>query len=110
MTNSPNTSISNQGVITQDGKAVGQVGLFDVADPEKLTKQGGGMLDYSQAGPLTPGAGEIRSEFIERSNVDPTTELTDLMETERQLEASANMIKDQDQTMQMLVEQVGKIS
>jgi flagellar basal-body rod protein FlgF len=110
LSNSPNTTINNEGVITQDGKAVARVGVFDVADPSKLVKQGGGMLDYSDAGPLSAGAGEIRSEFIERSNVDPTTELTSLMETQRQLEASANMIRYQDQTMQELVDQVGKIS
>jgi flagellar basal body rod protein FlgG len=110
LSNSPNTLINNEGVITQDGKAVGRIGLFDVSDPSRLAKKGGGLLDYSQAGTLNPGTGTIRSEFVERSNVDPTTELTDLMQTQQQLEDSANMIRYQDQTMQELVDQVGKIS
>jgi flagellar basal-body rod protein FlgF len=108
--NSPNTMVNEQGVISQDGKTVAQIGMFDVSDASKLVKKGAGLLDASDAGGLVAGTGEVRSGFIERSNVDPTTELTSLMETQRQLEASANMIRYQDQTMQELVEQVGKIS
>jgi flagellar basal body rod protein FlgG len=52
----------------------------------------------------------LRSEFIERANVDPAIELSDLMETQRQLEANANMIRYQDQTLGRLVNEVGKIS
>ena len=39
----------------------------------------------------------------------PATELATLMETQRQLEANANMIRYQDQTLQKLVNEVGKI-
>lgn len=50
----------------------------------------------------------MQAEFLERSNVDPTTELTDLMKTQRLLEANAQMIRYQDQTLGKLIE-VGKI-
>jgi flagellar basal-body rod protein FlgF len=108
--NSPNIAVNDQGIVSQDSKQIAQIGIFDVADPSKLVKQGGGLLDASDAGGLVAGTGQIRSDFVERSNVDPTTELTSLMEAQRQLEASANMIRYQDQTMQELVDQVGKIS
>ena len=45
----------------------------------------------------------------ERANVDPATELAALMDTQRQLEANANMIRYQDQTLSKLVNEVGKI-
>ena len=48
--------------------------------------------------------------FRSARNVDPTTELAELMETQRNLEANANMIKYQDSTLQRLVNDVGKIS
>jgi flagellar basal-body rod protein FlgG len=51
----------------------------------------------------------LRNGFVERSNVDPATELTTLMETQRQLEANANMIRYQDQTLGRCVNDVGKI-
>jgi len=58
---------------------------------------------------VKPTAATLRSEFVERANVDPATELTALMDTQRQLEANANMIRYQDQTLQRLVNDVGKV-
>jgi flagellar basal-body rod protein FlgG len=46
---------------------------------------------------------------VERANVDPSTELVQLMETQRMLEANANMIRYQDQTLSRLVNDVGRI-
>lgn len=104
------TTIASDGVVTQNGKAVARIGLFSVADRAKLTKQGGNMLGYENAGELQQSNATIHSEFVERANVDPTTELAALMDTQRQLEANANMIRYQDQTLQRLVNDVGKIS
>jgi flagellar basal body rod protein FlgG len=55
-------------------------------------------------------SGHFRTNFIEQSNVDPTTEMADLMDSQRQLEANANMIRTQESTLQLLVNNVGKIS
>ena len=59
---------------------------------------------------IKPIEATVRGEFIERSNVDPTTEMAELMDAQRQLEANANMIRYQDQTLQLLCNDVGKIS
>jgi flagellar basal-body rod protein FlgG len=68
------------------------------------------VLDFPDlAKSVKPADAQVRSGTIERSNVDPTTELTQLMETQRALEANANMIRYQDQAMQRLVNDVGKI-
>jgi flagellar basal-body rod protein FlgF len=104
------TTISPNGEITQGGKAAGVVGLFDVSSPTKLVPKGGNMIDYSQAGDLQPATGTMRSQFTERANVDPATELTQLMDAQRQLEANANMIKYQDETLGKAVTDVGKLS
>ncbi len=104
-------AIGADGTITQNGAAVGRIGLFDVADPAQLRKHGGSLLtsenlDFKQ---LSAGTGRMRSSFYERSNVEPSTELTTLMDAQRQLEANANMIRYQDQTLGRLVNDVGKI-
>ena len=103
--------IGKDGQITHDGKAVARLGLFDVPDQSKLVKTGGTLFDYPNLPKnLKPSEAELRSEVVERSNVDPTTELTQLMECQRQLEANANMIRYQDQSLSRLVNEVGKIS
>jgi flagellar basal body rod protein FlgG len=107
-------SLGAFGEITQNGQAAGQIGMFDVADPSKLAKRGGNLLantDDTAAGKqLLRAKATLRSEFLERSNVDPAIELTQLMDAQRQLEANANMIRYQDATLGRLVNDVGKIS
>ena len=105
------TLIAKDGQITQAGQPVGRLGVFDVADPSRLTKHGGTLLNHPDAANLAPNRNaQVRSEFVERANVDPTTELASLMEAQRELEANANMIRYQDQTLGRLVNEVGKIS
>ena len=103
------TFVGKDGVITQDQTAAGRIGLFDVADRAQLTKQGGTLFANAANQPLLPGSGVLRSEALERANVDPAAELAELMDTQRQLEANANMIRYQDQTLARLVNEVGKI-
>jgi flagellar basal-body rod protein FlgG len=52
----------------------------------------------------------IRSGHLERANVDPATELTQLMDAQRQLEANANMIRYQDETLGHAVNELGKLT
>ena len=55
-------------------------------------------------------AGAAASPRRGTDNVDPAAEMTQLMDAQRQLEANANMIKYQDQTLGRLVNDVGKIT
>ncbi len=104
-------AIGGDGTVTQSGKSVGRLGLFKVDDPRQLRKRGGTLLSYPglDAKRLTAATGTFRSEFVERSNVEPATELTALMDAQRQLEANANMIRIQDQMLSRLVNDVGKV-
>jgi flagellar basal body rod protein FlgG len=106
--NQPAT-IASDGTITQGGKAVGALGVFDVADRGKLMKKGGTLLAHGEQKLQPAKNATLRTEFIERANVDPAAELAELMSTQRQLEANANMIRYQDQTLGRLVNEVGKI-
>jgi flagellar basal-body rod protein FlgF len=101
---------SRTGEITQGGQVVGRLGFVDVADTSQLKKQGGQLISYSADATLNPANGAIVSGALEDSNVDPATELSQLMQTQRELEANANMIHYQDETLGDLVNTVGKVS
>ncbi|HXE54350.1 MAG TPA: flagellar basal-body rod protein FlgF [Tepidisphaeraceae bacterium] len=103
-------SIDVDGEVSQNGQPVGRLGLFDVADRNALSKLGGGLLAVQDGVALQPTNAHFRTSFIEQSNVDPTTEMAELMDSQRHLEANANMIRTQDSTLQLLVNNVGKIS
>jgi flagellar basal body rod protein FlgG len=102
--------VTRDGRIMQEGGPAGRVGLFDVPKRNSLAKTGGNLLTYPDiASSLRPATGEIQGGALEHSNADPTTELTALMDAQRQLEANANMIRYQDQTLGRLVNDVGRI-
>jgi len=104
-------TIDKQGLVTQNGKPVARLGVYAVPQPGLLRKQGNGLFSYPDMGQATAQASgfELRSESVERANVDPATELAALMDTQRQLEANANMIRYQDQALSKAVNEVGKI-
>jgi flagellar basal-body rod protein FlgF len=101
--------IGKDGTITQRDQVVARLGVFDVADAARLSKQGATLLSFDGQN-LNPAAGAtLHNQSVERANVDPATELAALMDTQRHLEANANMIRYQDQTLAKLVNEVGKI-
>lgn len=102
-------SITQDGAISQRGDIVGQLGTFDIPDPTRLTKHAELLFSYPNAKQIRPANALLRSEFVERSNAEPTAELTQLMDAQRQLEANANLIRYQDQTLSRLVNDVGRI-
>ena len=103
-------AIGKEGQITQNGQPVTKLGLFDVPDPRGLRKLGHSLMSYPdlERG-LRPATGQLQQGFVENANSEPATELAALMEAQRQLEANANMIRFQDQTLSRLVNDVGKI-
>ncbi|HEY7116606.1 MAG TPA: flagellar hook-basal body protein [Tepidisphaeraceae bacterium] len=105
-------SFAKDGTVNQNSRPVGRVGVFDVPDPAQLTKLGGTMLTYPDMTAVRPAGPDtvLRSEYRERANIEPSSELANLMDAQRQLEANANMIRYQDQMLSKLVNDVGKIS
>jgi flagellar basal body rod protein FlgG len=103
------TTLSNDGSVCQNNQPVAKLGIAEITDSTQIVKIGGNLIK-AMPGVVLPIEGEIRSGMLERSNVDPTMELTALMETQRQLEANANMIRYQDQSLGRLVNEVGKIA
>ena len=102
--------IAKDGTITQDGAAVGKIGVFSVPDPNLLAKCGANLMSYPDIERnLKAADAQLRNEALEQANCDPTTELAALMDAQRQLEANANMIRYQDQMLNRLVNDVAKI-
>lgn len=103
--------VDTQGNVTQNNEKVGQLALVEAPDPTQLTKSGGTLLKYSDMTKLRPAANAtIESGYREMSNVEPSAELSNLMDAQRQLEANANMIRYQDSMLAKVCNEVGKIT
>ena len=80
--------------------AAGRINLANFSSPEGLRQDGGtkysvtvssGEVSYGEAG--SAGFGTIRSGALERSNVDLTAELIDLISAQRNFQANAKAIE-----------------
>lgn len=102
----------NGTILDRNGLPLAQLGFFDPPDPAALRPVGGnlfsGVDDFEDL--AASAESEVRGGFIERANVDPTVELTRMLDAQRQLEANARMIQQQDEATDKLVNVVGKVT
>jgi flagellar basal-body rod protein FlgG len=87
----------------------GQLQLATFVNPEGLIKKGENLYVQSDASgapqtalPGQNGAGALRGTYLEASNVNPVTELIDLITTQRSFELNAQMIQAGDQILQLI--------
>lgn len=102
-------------VMTDDNiVTIGQVLLMDFNDEQALTKEGKALYsNFAAAGPLPfgvdtsrPGSGrlaKVHAGALESSNVDLTQEFTNMMGTQRVVQACARVVTTADEVYQEVV-------
>lgn len=108
-------TIDNTGLITgtnENGEThnIGRVALATFSNPDGLEKAGGNLYNESanSGDPITghptqAGFGEIRSGFLEMSNVDLANEFTEMIVTSRAYQANSRSITTSDEMLQELL-------
>jgi flagellar basal-body rod protein FlgG len=88
---------------------VGQVILSRFVNPQGLEQIGKNLFletdasgDPIVAPPQTDGMGDIRGGFLESSNVEPVTELIELIRTQRAFELNSQSIQSADEILQVV--------
>jgi flagellar basal-body rod protein FlgG len=83
--------------------------LAKFINPDGLLKLGDNLYSRTDASgqetidnPGTQGFGNIRQGFLEASNVEPVTELIDLITTQRAFELNSQIVQAGDQIMQIV--------
>ena len=97
---------------TQDSpnlQTVGQLNLAKFINPDGLLKLGDNLYQQTDASgdpqvgePGQQGFGNVRQGFLEASNVEPVTELIDLITTQRAFELNSQVVQAGDQIMQIV--------
>jgi flagellar hook protein FlgE len=85
--------------------------LQNFSDPDQLTKMGDNLYSLTSAAgalaapaaPGTAGLGTIQSGYLEMSNVDLTTQLTDLITAQQAYSANSKVITTSDDILQTLI-------
>ncbi|HVY90011.1 MAG TPA: flagellar basal-body rod protein FlgF [Hyphomonadaceae bacterium] len=102
-------SVSHEGSISQDGTVVGKVRVVEFKTPGGLEKTG---ENYWRATDETPGAPEnskVASGFLENSNVNPVSELTQMIEISRTYESVSKMIAQSDELRGDAIQKLAKV-
>jgi flagellar basal-body rod protein FlgG len=109
ITISPEGVISIRQPTSNQMQQLGQLQLASFVNPQGLLKRGENLYaetDASGAATLSnpgiDGMGVLRQSSLEASNVDPVTELIDLITTQRSFEMNSQAVKAGDQVLQVI--------
>jgi flagellar basal-body rod protein FlgF len=105
-------TISGDGMIAQDGKQIGAVGLYTIDDDAKLTRTGNSavipdkpatpILDFTQNG--------IVQGFVEGANVNPIQEMTKLITVTRTFDGVNQQVTQTEASLQDAIKTLGASS
>lgn len=99
----------NNGTIIVDGEEVDSLAVYDFLDYNSLNKTGEGLYTSAEDPELVENP-EVLNNTIERSNVDVTKEMTDIMASQRALQTAAQAFKIYDMIQDKAVNEIGKIN
>lgn len=104
-----NINIDSSGnIYSGDGlTSLGKLSVVDFANYNQLIKEDNGV--FSTAQPGTRINSQMQWKYLEKSNVDATQEMTDMMSGQRSLQSSAQVLKMYDQLMGKIVSEIGRL-
>lgn len=102
-------TINEQGFIFQGGAIVGQVGVIDIDNYDYISKYGENLYELLPGGNVIDSTAGIEQGVLEASNVSIVDELVNMITIQRAYEAGQKMIQTEDETIEMAVNQVGRV-
>lgn len=110
-------TIGRDGEVRAGDRALGRLQIADSTQLGPLAKEGAGLWRVTGGGetamivgPGTAGAGyQLEVGYLEQSNVNPITEMVEMIATMRAYEAAQRTIQTQDETLRRAVNDVGRI-
>ncbi|MEW9123137.1 MAG: flagellar hook-basal body complex protein [Thermotaleaceae bacterium] len=104
-------AISERGDVLVQGEWMGQLNIVDIDNLRDLRKQGNNLYKMApgteeQGQPFT---GQVLQGFLENANVDPVKEMVEMISLFRNYESNQRMIRAYDETLQKVVNEVGKV-
>jgi len=99
--------LAADGTLSADGAPIAQIGLWGPGDPLKMTRAAGTRFDTGGQ-PVALENGRILQGFLEKSNVDPVSELTRMIEVQRSYELGASFLDREDERVRSTIRVMGQ--
>ncbi|MGO4870868.1 MAG: flagellar basal-body rod protein FlgF [Roseiarcus sp.] len=102
-------TIAGDGMIAQDGKQIGAVGLFAIDDDAKLTRaENSGVIPDKPATPILDFTKNgIVQGFVEGANVNPIEEMTKLITVTRTFDGVNQQVTQTESSLQDAIKTLG---
>ncbi|HTK35679.1 MAG TPA: flagellar basal-body rod protein FlgF [Caulobacteraceae bacterium] len=105
----PEPAIAQDGTISQGGTPGAKLGVYRFPDLAQLQKVGGNLFEAPAAmTPTVAADGVVRQGTVEKSNVQPVLEITNLIEISRAYERVAQMMSQQNDLSSQAISRLGK--
>jgi len=104
--------VSADGMISQDGRQVGAIGLFAIDADAKLRRtEGSGVVPDKPARPILDfSRNGVVQGAVESSNVDPVREMTRLIDVSRAFDGVAALASQSESSLQDAIKALGSSS
>lgn len=108
-TTAADTSINTSGQIIQDGKVVDTIQITDFEDYDELTRYGENYYEPIEGAETKEPAASVYAGFLETSNISVVSEMVDMISLSRAYESNQKVITTIDGTLDIAVNQLGKV-
>lgn len=103
-------SVSESGQVQVDHADVAAIQVVDIEDKTVLQKTGTGEFRIPDEAQITKAVEfRIRQGYLESSNVDVVKEMVDMIISYRNFEADAKSVQAQDESLEKLINNVGRV-
>ncbi len=100
---------SEDGSIYIDGELIDRISIYDFEDYNTLDKASEGMYG-ANAEPYIVEMLQLKKGILERSNVNLTQEMADVLSSQRALQSNSQALKMYDLVMESAANQIGRIN
>lgn len=101
--------INSRGQIIQDGRVVATIQITDFENYDYLERYGENYFQPIEGAQEKEAAAEIRSGYLETSNMSVVTEMVNMITVSRAYESNQKVITTYDSTLEIAANQLGKI-
>ena len=101
--------VSSDGTVSLDGTEIGRLDVVTFDDLHQLEKWGENLFFAREGASERPVENpDVRQGYLEQSNANPLEEMVNLINIQREFEASQKALKTHDETLGRLIEVYGR--
>lgn len=102
-------SISDDGCVLADGEIVDRLSVVSFTGGYELEKEGSGLFKLVRGYATPVESPRVLTGVLEKSTVDPVTEMVALITSMRVYEAAQRALRSHDETLEQAVNRVGRV-